>query len=140
MREIVVSVMHSGTHFLKAHFDVRESFHAHWSWEQLVQEAAAADVIYVPLRHPREIMESWIRRERLSCTQGRERWYTSWTQLHALDAMFDLDVVAVDLHKDPRIKNWSPVMSKRPLAPRKWSKVEWEPILQLPIVKRHYGS
>lgn len=63
-------------------------------------------------------------------------WYRSWYQLHALDMLFDLDVVCVD--KDERVAG-IPVVGHDP-GYEKFDLVDVsvDSLWELPIVNRHY--
>lgn len=65
-------------------------------------------------------------------------WWKAWFQLQALDELYDLDIVAVDRHKDPRIKNWGKERSMPRPLPDSWHKVPIEPVLELPVVNFFY--
>lgn len=135
-RSLVVSVPHSGTRFLKQLLGGCNACHSMSDWCEVIHSAKRADHIYVPMRHPHDVWTSWCRRRRLSSANQIMLWHRSWYQLHALDMMFDLDIVCVD--KDERVTK-NPVVGHDP----GYSKfdlvdVSLNSLWELPIVNRHY--
>jgi hypothetical protein len=61
--------------------------------------------------------------------------------IHALDQLYDLDVICVDKKEDHRLQNWAPVGdTDRSSAQWKPHKFDLRPIYKLPIVWRNYGK
>jgi hypothetical protein len=137
--KIIVSVPHSGSHFLKKHLQATHIHHTWLEWDGLVRLCKEAEHIYVPLRHPRDIFESWGKRKQMN---NPTQWYRAWIHLQALDDLFDLDIVAVDQQKDERIRCWRPenhVTTSQQRGALE-SSVFWEPLLGLPIISRYYND
>lgn len=97
-----------------------------------------ATKIYVPLRNPYDIWISWCRRKRLDTPAQIQGWYRSWYQLHALDMMYDLDVICVDQQKDERITSWKVVGHDPGYDKFELVDVNLASLWELPIVWRHY--
>lgn len=138
---IIVSVPHSGTRFLKKRLEVSEHEHANANWLKLWEKVEGRHII-VPLRKPADVWRSWCRRwpddAVLNWAAG---FFVSWTVLHALDQLCELDVICIDKCQDPRITDWQAVGDKdNGAAGWKLHKVDLRPLYKLPIVNRHYGS
>jgi hypothetical protein len=139
MKEIIMSVPHTGTRFVRKHFNNIPYYHTWLKWEDVMLRAEQADKIYLPLRHPEQVHRSWLVRERFYEPSGTFRWYTAWQQLQMVYHLFDCDVICVDKQEDGRIKNWAPVGHEdRPLPAKDDYPARWDVLFQLPVVKHHY--
>jgi hypothetical protein len=137
-KTIILSVPHSGTRFLQQRFDVIKCYHTWGKWEDVRQICEEAEKIYVPMRHPKDVKDSWIRRDRFKNKRGIYMWYMAWYQLQAMDSMFDLDVICVDKKEDERIDDWTVVGHDELPWPSNFHDVYWDILFHLPIVERHY--
>jgi hypothetical protein len=138
MSSIIISVPHTGTHFLKRELGVPTAEHTWVSWDKLIERCDSHEHIYVPMRHPLKVRNTWAGRGRLGNEEGVMRWWKSWFQLQALDELYGLDIIAVDRQTDPRIKNWAKERSMPRPLPDSWRKVPIEPVLELPVVNLFY--
>lgn len=113
-------------------------YHTWLRYKNVMAKARHADKIYIPLRHPQDVMHSWRKRERLHDVDGVWRWYMAWWQLQAVYENFECDVICVDKQEDPRITDWSKV-GHRDNEPTKDQVVaRWDVLFQLPVVYDHY--
>lgn len=141
MRKIVVSVPHSGTRFIRKRLGVEDYIHTSASWEKLWQEVKGREIV-VPLRSPSTVWRSWCRRESgRDVLQWSPGFFVAWTVLHALDRLFELDVICIDTQQDPRIADWTAEGDKDASGTGwKLHKVDLRPLYKLPIVAEHFGA
>lgn len=136
---IIVSVPHSGTRFLKERLDIEDHVHTHTKWNTLWERTEGRSLI-VPIREPADVFRSWCRRHDPKAFPFGE-FFMAWGQLHALDQMCELDVIAVDQCTDLRITDWRKVgEGDNSRADWKLHKIDLRAVHKLPIVERHYGS
>jgi len=141
MPKIVVSVPHSGTRFIKKRLGIADHVHTNAPWKALWEQVEGRDII-VPLRSPSDVWRSWCRRwpdkDVLKWAGG---FFVSWTVLHTLDQMCELDVICVDKQQDPRITDWR-AEGDQDASNGNWKlhKVDLRPLHKLPIVERNFGS
>ena len=101
--------------------------------------------IIVPLRNPQDVWRSWARRDnfREHHLKGHmfpyARFFGAWYTLHTLDMLFDVDFIAVDQRKDPRIADWSRVGHDDRPTHDGVSAIDLNHLHYLPFVQRHYG-
>lgn len=135
---IVISVPHSGTNFVKERMNAQLAIHTWIDWHVLYKHAQEADHIYVPMRNPVDVHETWIRRSRMRFWRDIEEWYCAWYNLNAIVHLFDCDIIYVDKQEDPRIKDWGKVGSLPKARPDHWQEITIERLWELPIVRDHY--
>lgn len=139
--DIIVSVPHSGTRFLKERLSIAHHCHTHTNWRKLYEEIQGKHII-VPLRRPDEVWRSWCRRrDPDSVLMWVGAFFQGWCILHTLDQMYELDFICIDKQEDLRISDWSKVGDGDENGPRwKLLKVDLRPLYKLPFVQEHYSS
>ena len=138
---IVVSVPHSGTRFIKDRLGVRDHVLTNASWTKLWAEVEGRHLI-VPLRSPADVWRSWCRRwPDKEVLNWAPSFFVSWTVLHTLDQLCELDVICIDEQKDPRITDWRAV-GDQDANNGNWKlhKVDLRALYKLPIVYQNFGS
>lgn len=138
MKKTVISVPHTGTNFVKKHMNANLAVHSWIDWGQLYKHAKEADHIFVPMRNPVDVYDTWVRRGRLHHPRDVESWYRAWYNLNAILHCFDCDVIYVDKNEDPRIKNWGKIGSLPKAKPDHWQKITIGRLWELPVIKNSY--
>ena len=136
-KPVIVSVPHTGTRFLKSHFNA-DHVHTMYPWNELLERLEGYDHLIVPLRHPKEVWESWCRRDKFNNPHRIAIWYACWWNLHALSLVTDLDVICIDKKDDERIKDWK-IVGHDP-GYSKYARVDiaLSTLWHLPIVAENY--
>ncbi|MCP5014717.1 MAG: hypothetical protein GY938_05460 [Ketobacter sp.] len=139
MDTLVISIPGCGTRFLA---DLLGCNSVHIEIEDIPDT-----IIAVPLRNPRDVLKTWIKRNRdINIFAGR------WQRLQRLSNEYTIYPVALDLPiRDKQVQRLSEAL-ERPLAPD-WSKrlghaegnpelpdFDWSEISALPLVARFYAD
>lgn len=140
---IVVSVPGSGTRFVKERLNVETSWHTWENWDHLRKQCDQADVLYIPIRQPQKVFESWVKNGRF----GGPRhllWYKAWYQLNMLYLLYpSAEVICVDKKNSELIKDWRPVGQSTNLITDPQLEltdgINWQVMHELPVVYEHYG-
>lgn len=135
--DVIVSVPHSGTHFLKHHFGC-ESIHANVPWHSIMRRLPANARILVPLRKPEDVWASWGKRyEHPDLAHFLSGWYI----IHALSLVCDIDFININAQVDKRISEWTPrgILEEYPYTPKPLPKNFRNGLYLLPYVNQHFG-
>jgi hypothetical protein len=136
-RKIVCSIPHSGTHFLRHHFNCT-SLHVCAHWGSVMRRLPADAHIIVPLRKPAHVWHSWGRRmENPDLAYFMQGWYN----LHAMSLIFDLDFIDLEAQDDPRITDWTPrgTLDEYEFTPKLLPYKHRNVLHQIPFVQERYG-
>jgi hypothetical protein len=132
---VVVSVQHTGSRFVADRLGIDQSdiIHTYTELSVLLSQVDGRGDIVSPLRHPKDVWESW-------CRRGREDYPTfmlSFFTLGALASIRDVDFIAVDKQEDPRISDWTREyhLEKEVVS---CPKVDLSPLRMIPFVREHY--
>lgn len=104
-------------------------------------------MLLVPLRDPSEVWKSWTRRIGTEHEIALGRFCSAWATLDALDSMFDLTAIPIDLAvlRDQELNrvadvswDWSVKVGHEELVEQDIEMPSADEIYALPIVKQFY--
>ena len=135
MGAVIVSVQHTGSRFVadRLGIDPAHIIHTYTDLSQVLSQLEGRGIIS-PLRHPKDVWESW-------CKRGRADYATfilSFFTLAALASIRDVDFIAVDKQEDSRIKDWSKVSHDE--RDTGCVDVDLSPLRMIPFVRDNYDN
>lgn len=140
MDNIIVSIPHTGTRFLKERLGIDKHIHTIVDWDSLMREIEGKYII-APLRNPKDVWMSDVRRWlKWDAEDNVSRFVAAWYVMHALTLFRDIDFIPVDLQQDDRITDWTPVSGELDRNNKKHPQICLRRIYALPFVERYYGN
>jgi len=139
MIEIVVSIPHSGTRFLKERLSIDAHVHTNiFGWDALIRETKGKKLV-APLRDPQAVWKSTVRRyNKWDATDNISNFFNSWFMMHALSLIRDIEFIPVDLQISDRITDWTPVGGEEDQCNTKCYPTCLRRIYVLPFVQKYY--
>jgi len=138
---LVVSVPHTGTRFVKQRLDIKTHVHTITTYSRVWDMVEEYDRnIVIPLRHPQDVLRSWITRDKHKQRGWLVQFSLGWALLQELSERCDAEIIPVDLKQHEEIDNWNPVghNGSKPEAHDEAMRISIFHIFTLPIVKKYY--
>lgn len=142
MTDLIVSIPHTGSRFLRERLGIEEIVHTERNWHDLINKTAGHHLI-APLRNPMSVLSSAVRRTPPELIMFDEAgWIHNWYMMHALTLIRQVDFIVLEHESDPRITDWSPVGhnddGERPIYNRPLPPMDLGKIYELPFVVAAY--
>ena len=142
MTDIIVSIPHTGSRFLRERLGIDEIVHTERNWHDLINKTAGHYLIS-PLRDPVSVLRSAVKRTPPELAFDIAGWIHNWYMMHALTRIRHIDFIVIAQQADPRITDWTPVGhdddGERPIYDRPYPAIDLGKIYELPFVDGVYG-
>lgn len=143
MKKLIVSVPHTGTRFLKQRLKVVEHCHTTNSYDRLWDTIEKYDRrVIIPLRHPQDVVRSWITRDKHKQLGWQVQFGLAWTHLQYIYERCSAEVICVDKQEHPDIEDWTPIgnFDQKRNDGAEADHIGIYHIFQLPIVHENYEA
>lgn len=134
---IIVSIPHTGTHFVSYRLGITDIVHSMAPWEFLLEQIEGKRIVS-PLRHPMNVWKSWCKRYASSEGFAWQTWGFAWRTIEILDSMYEIDFIDLEERRDPRIEDWSPENMEHNFPNDIPQPIDFNKIFKMPFVARHY--